>query len=267
MERVSIIGPCAAVAFVMLMIGCMPSAESAARRAERRAQAEEDRLYRQQSIRRNETEAELRRNLERSQTVPYLTQEGVTSPSPPADPDTRKRKFSRGGFYGSLVGAFTFPQDWERETTGAELPFDEGFGGMLSLGRYFGNFRAEAELGYRQNDLDTSLLDADASVISGMLNLFYDWPVRDRLSLYGGAGAGAANVEFEGEIGVQQISFSVDDTVFAYQVMAGAGYRLNERTTLFGGYRFWSTSDFQLNNAEFEPAVIHAAELGIRFDF
>ena len=59
---------------------------------------------------------------------------------------------------------------------------------------------------------------------------------------------------------------SGDDTVFAYQFMAGVEVELAEGAQLFGGYRYMETSDLEIERltASYDA---HAIEVGIRIRF
>ena len=66
--------------------------------------------------------------------------------------------------------------------------------------------------------------------------------------------------------GVLEGEESGDDTVFAYQFMAGVEVDMAESATLFGGYRYMGTADLEIESltASFDT---HAIEAGVRIRF
>lgn len=155
-----------------------------------------------------------------------------------------------------------------------EIESDAGvtFGG--ALGYDFGSFRVEGEVGYQVNDFDkigtlgVSLdLTGDVSVLSFLVNGYYDINTNTAFTPYISAGLGFANVEFDGfnipGSGVPDTSD--DDTVFAYQIGAGIGYAVTEKVTIDANYRFFGTSDPEFGTTESE-FTSHNIFLGIRFN-
>lgn len=184
--------------------------------------------------------------------------------------------------------------------------FDTGYAVSAAIGRRFGNaWRGEIELSHQSNDVDTHnnvqaagipLDNEDVGVlISGapqqgatvgavvadgqgavdttflMANLYYDLAQMGPLTPYIGAGIGAGmvNVEYAPSgIGI----VDDDDTIFAYQVMAGASYDLSERMALFAQYRYRATSDVEID-VDLFPAKLEienrasVIEAGVRFMF
>ena len=142
-------------------------------------------------------------------------------------------------------------------STDGSMEFD-GFDGFdlendwtqhLGLGYAFqNNFRLEGELGHRFNNFgeDAGLDDGDVRVWSGMLNAFYDFNRGGRIEPYVGAGIGAARVQ--AVMTAHPILYLDDeDTVLAYQAMAGLAIGITERLDLDVGYRY-----FVANGGEFE---------------
>jgi len=148
---------------------------------------------------------------------------------------------------GAYVGIGIGP-NWTRDSdiTGTGIntsaDFDTGLAGALSAGWAYGNgVRSEIELGHRRNDLNsltgTSSGTGDVSSWSGMLNVLYDFKTGTPFTPYVGAGIGAARVSLDASpIGSSRIDDS--NTAFAYQGIAGVGYRLNDSATIFTDYRY-----------------------------
>ncbi|MGE3142639.1 MAG: outer membrane protein, partial [Hyphomonadaceae bacterium] len=129
-----------------------------------------------------------------------------------------------------------------------DYDFDDDWMGAASLGYAFVNgFRLEGELSYRTNDMSDGASPpstGDVNAWAGLINLIYDFNRQGQLQPYLGVGVGAARVDatFNG-VG------SSDDTVFAYQAMAGLGIVLSPRLTLDIGYRYLAAPDVGLNYA------------------
>ena len=86
-----------------------------------------------------------------------------------------------------------------------------------------------------------------------------------------GAGIGASNVKVRYNPSDVDI-INDSETVFAYQLMAGASYDVSDRVQLFGGYRYRATQDVDFNVNLF-PATLdvenqsNILEVGVRFYF
>ena len=181
------------------------------------------------------------------------------------------------GFY---IGAGIGP-NWTRDSsiTGTGINVDADFGtgwaGTLTAGHAYGNgIRSEIELGRRGNDLD-SLSGAtggtgDVTAWSGMLNVLYDFRTGTPLTPYVGAGIGAARVSLDARpIGASRIDDS--DTAFAYQGIAGVGYRLNDATQAFLDYRYFAASGLGFSTAAGTAVDAdyknHTLMVGLRYSF
>lgn len=134
-----------------------------------------------------------------------------------------------------------------------EIEFDPGPVAMVALGYGFdNNFRAELELAGRWNDAETvggASGSGDTTTTSGMLNVIYDLDIESDFTPYLGAGLGAANVEDNSIATISSSSISNDDTVFAYQAIAGVSYDLSEVISLTADYRYFTTDDVSLTTA------------------
>jgi opacity protein-like surface antigen len=181
------------------------------------------------------------------------------------------------GPYVSVSGGAVFLEDSDLDANGldAKAEFDTGFGvlgaaGYAFDGLGFGTFRLEAEIAYRQNDVDklrafgvtASGGDAEVSALSGMVNAALDMPLGTVVEPYVLVGIGAANLNLESD----DLDVDEDDTVFAYQAGAGLGFAVTQTITLFAGYRFFGTTDpeFEGVDAEYHS---HNIEGGVRFEF
>lgn len=189
-------------------------------------------------------------------------------------------------WYVGLSGGVSFLQDTDLSGASVgEASADTGaaFTGALGYTPYFGsaffdNFRIEAELGYRFNDLDNASiggvnvpLNGDITAFSYMANLFYDFNNASQWTPYVGGGAGGARVKVDGNSGLGNTSDS--DTVFAYQLMTGVTYAPKSMPfTEWGlGYRYFNASEPEFSTAggplKLDDLASHNVEVGARFRF
>ena len=145
-----------------------------------------------------------------------------------------------------------------------ELSMDSGFGFLAAVGNNFDGLRGEAEVAYRTNDLNKTAngpVVGDISSLAVMGNLLVDLAISERVRPFLGAGMGLANID----AGSAALNNS-DDTVFAYQMIAGIGFPLTHITTLDLQYRYFATTNPEFDGIEAEYET-HNFFAGLRFDF
>lgn len=173
---------------------------------------------------------------------------------------------------------------------GANEKTDTGIVGNAVLGyRYSPSMRFEVELGARHNDIDqitpdsSSACDAvagDVWVGTAMANALYDFRDVYGVTPFVGGGAGLARVDMDATAGGSECTLGQgdgQDTVFAYQFKAGAGYPLSENTILDFTYSLLRMNDvsFTGDNGEgqsgielsYERMQQHAVMVGLRYSF
>ncbi len=187
---------------------------------------------------------------------------------------------AEGLYLSTNVGA-TFLSDstvTDPTVPGVSLDFEHDTGFNVGLGLGYGftnNFRLEGELSYQSNDLDQSSflgvnvpLEGEINALALMLNGYYDIKTSTAFTPFIMAGIGYAKVEIDdfNVPGSGISSVSEDDTVFAWQVGAGVGYAITEKTSLDLMYRYFATADpeYDTTESEFES---HNVMLGLRFSF
>jgi OmpA-OmpF porin, OOP family len=166
------------------------------------------------------------------------------------------------GFDGSLdiggtqIGSPLTPPTAPPARFGDDLEFDGDWMASVGLGYGFQNgFRLEGEVAQRYNDIARSATvddGADARAWTAMLNGLYDFNRSGRVNPYIGVGAGIARVDAgaarnAGLTGGAQ--FDDSDTGFAWQGLAGVGFKLTERLTADIGYRYLQTNNLEFNGA------------------
>lgn len=159
-----------------------------------------------------------------------------------------------------------------------EFSFDPGFTLSGAIGyEFLYGFRAELELGYQMSDMDklrvsgdfgseAFSINGDISALTVMANIFYDFIPNQILSPFLGVGVGFANLDFD----FSEADISDDDTVFAYQLMAGIAYALNNNLRFDIQYRFFGTEKpsynfgFPISVDEYQT---HNILFGMRYAF
>ena len=115
------------------------------------------------------------------------------------------------------------------------------------------------------------------TTLSGLLNLYYDFPVSSQFEPYIGAGIGGSRASAENIVATYPgtdttVRLDGSSTVLVYQLMAGVAYYFNRRTALTLGYRYFNVAkqsfDVEpLGEVEADGLGIHNIELGLRFGF
>lgn len=156
--------------------------------------------------------------------------------------------------------------------------FETGWAGFLTAGYAFTpNWRAELELGIRNNDIDAFCSGAcvsatgDVSQFTQMLNVIYDWRLADQWSLATGLGVGGNYVEVDTQFGSDQ------DYVLAGQALVGLNYHISPRMDLTLNYRYLVTDDLAFDardplsfgdryTLDVDGASNHTISIGMRYD-
>ncbi len=162
-----------------------------------------------------------------------------------------------------------------------DAEFDPGLALFASVGHQWDNIRAEFELGWRDNNLDSFDTSTSPPVaatgfttqFSQMFNLLYDFDVADDFELSAGAGAGGVLTESRWHDPSGVLIIEDEDYSFAYQFLASAIYELRPDTDLFVGYRFFRSIHGEMR---YEPPLCtcgdietddHSLTLGVRYFF
>src|SRR5687768_3500762 len=178
------------------------------------------------------------------------------------------------GWYGRLDVGYSVDGELDLDQGGA-LGFEDDWMFSGGAGYAFQNgFRLEGELSYRSNELE-DVPGADASAWAAMANVYYDFNRDGRFQPYIGVGVGGARIETSAVVG--PISWDGDDTVVAYQALAGVAIPLGERWDLDIGYRYFLAPgagvdgivDFEVPEPfSFDADYMHqAVTVGLRYQF
>ncbi len=202
------------------------------------------------------------------------------------------------GLYFDIRGGASSLSDADNSGSGItsdiviESEFDTGYvlDGAVGYAHPSG-LRGEIALGFRSHDIDTltitndggvgvflgvgslnglstSDVDGDVRTVSLMANGFYEFDVGSGFKPFVGAGAGAAFLDVEAAlVGVTIVDD--DDTVFAYQGMAGVSYQISPDLSLSLLYNYFATADPSFSDAaggSFDSEYdSHNIMVGLRF--
>jgi OmpA-OmpF porin, OOP family len=154
-----------------------------------------------------------------------------------------------------------------------DAEFDTGLGITAALGYDMGGGRVELEFGYRSNDIDKFSAGGmsvagggDVTSTSLMLNGYFDFKSQSQWTPFLGAGLGMAKVDVENVTIGNIVIGDADDTVFAYQFIAGLGYAVTPNTSIDISYRYFATADLDLEGTDAEYDS-HNFMIGARFSF
>jgi opacity protein-like surface antigen len=173
--------------------------------------------------------------------------------------------YAAGHGYVGFDAGLLMPDDVDFEYDSSDAftaELNNGFDLDLIGGYDFGFIRLEGELGWKRashhdySDGDVSLdADGDTDVRSIMLNGLGDFGT-DKWSFYAGGGVGYAwvrnGIEFEDAQQVPDDNFSLKDSAFAYQLIAGVRYSVNEIIDIGLKYRYFDTSDMSDDDLDFD---------------
>jgi OmpA-OmpF porin, OOP family len=187
------------------------------------------------------------------------------------------------GWYIGLEGGGSWIDDTDvvQDTVpNAQTTFETGWAALGTVGYGWNRWRAELELGYRDNEIDIFRVGAtnytnggEFNEASAMLNVLYDWDFSERFGLFVGAGAGGDYVQYDNR-NYHTVLIKDEDWVFAWQAMAGLNYRLTSRTDLVLAYRYFNASEPEFADSVggthtdfYDNVVKHTATIGLRYHF
>lgn len=151
-----------------------------------------------------------------------------------------------------------------------------GFGLMGAAGYAFDrNWRAEAELGFRHNGVDTlengGGNSGHVNAWSLMGNVLYDVNTGSNWTPYLGVGAGMLNYRASGMHPTATTSLNDSDTNFAYQGILGVGYNFTPSTQFYLDYHYLRSLDPTVsssNGTDLDTKYhAHTLMVGVRYSF
>ena len=154
------------------------------------------------------------------------------------------------------------------------IKYKNGFNGAVEFGVAYDAWRLGLEVSYKQNKIKDSTnaryaaadyKDGKYLSLAAMINAYYDYALTDECSLYLGLGLGADKVSLKGKAADAK---ELSKVVFAWQVMAGVAYDINENWTVEAGYRLFNTMKAKFDGTNKVKAPFASSlELGVRYNF
>ncbi|MBX3597519.1 MAG: porin family protein [Rhizobiaceae bacterium] len=157
----------------------------------------------------------------------------------------------------------------------ADADVSEGkFGGGIGIGYQFNDWlRADLTgnyIGKSSYDLDIGFasISAEHQVLSGMLTGYAELGHIAGFTPYLGFGAGVARITDSTTTSFGAGDFELKQTDFAYNIVGGASYRLNDKVTLDAGYQFFAVpSALNVLDEEFSHGIEHhQVKVGLRYN-
>ena len=153
--------------------------------------------------------------------------------------------------------------------------YKNGFAGAAEFGISYDAFRLGLEVSYKQNKIKEveagkaaavagMLKDQKVNTLAAMINVYYDYALTEECSLYAGLGLGIAKTTVKFADGLE-----AGKTVFAWQILAGVAYDINENWTVEAGYRLFNTSKIKVavQDKKVKAPFASSIELGLRYNF
>lgn len=154
------------------------------------------------------------------------------------------------------------------------IKYKNGFNGAVEFGVAYDAWRLGLEVSYKQNKIKewkynnvavAAMKDGKYLSLAAMINAYYDYALTDECSLYLGLGLGADKVSVKKHA---DNAAEVSKVVFAWQVMAGVAYDINENWTVEAGYRLFNTMKAKFDGQHKVKAPFASSlELGVRYNF
>jgi opacity protein-like surface antigen len=146
-------------------------------------------------------------------------------------------------------------------TVSNQATYDTGWATIGSVGLALDrNWRAEVEVGYRRNDVNSvrgGTGGGEANSLSALGNVLYDIDLGSGWTPYIGAGVGALRYRASG-LRTSAGGLNDDDVVLAYQGIVGLSYTITPNSRFFVDYRYLHAED---------PSVRDSAGNGLRTEY
>jgi len=203
---------------------------------------------------------------------------------------TTTAAFAQGDYYvHGTVGLNTLlDTDQEGAPGTVATEYDSGAGVSIAVGKAlpsWGSARAEVELSYADNDVDTLDFSGNGAgaenTVGGVTttslraNVLYDFAIAGSpFTPYVGVGAGVSLVDSDIAYGAAPVIIEDDTTVFSAQLIAGTSYDLSDTTALTLDARYSRAFGVELDRVS--PAGTAVVEddfdnlsvnVGVRFKF
>lgn len=161
------------------------------------------------------------------------------------------------------------------------LEYKSGYAVEGAVGAKMDMFRVEAAIGYQSSDVDkinfedfsvtsdqieAAGLKLSASITSVMANAYADFNAGSGFMPYLMGGVGYANVNVKAA-NSDKTETSADENAFAWQVGVGVGVKAFDNVNIDLGYRYFGTSDIEVEGDGSFNVSSGNILLGVRYDF
>lgn len=162
------------------------------------------------------------------------------------------------GFYLTANGGVTFLHKMGVEGLPGKFKNEVGFNVGAAIGQKIQNVRTEAEFRFLRNKVRS--IDAHVQNYAYMGNVYYDFDEFNVANLvpYIGAGLGYSRVTQTAKVGNSKVSDGFN--TFAYQVMPGIQYNINEVVSTNISYRYLGTTKAGNTGSSYQS---HSLNLGL----
>ena len=158
-------------------------------------------------------------------------------------------------------------------SVGNDTDYNTGVTGLGAVGYSYGAPRAEVELGYRYNDINTvqgASASGNIGVFSAMANGLYDFMPDSVWHPFVGAGIGYAHLNVDNASVGSKTRYSGSDDQFAYQGIVGIAYDITKALQVKADYRYFATLDptYSSGSANYKGEYEdHSFMIGVTFKF
>ncbi|WNJ99617.1 OmpA family protein [Thalassospiraceae bacterium LMO-JJ14] len=155
-----------------------------------------------------------------------------------------------------------------------DIGHENGIAGILALGHAYANgIRGEFEVGRRHNSIDqsgTTSTGGSSTVLSAMINGYYDFARGSAFIPYLGAGIGYGNIDMNvSPVGSTAVNDS--GSGLALQGIAGIGYQMTDSWTGTLEYRYFRLQGADINTLAGSGVDVdydaHTVMVGLRYTF
>ncbi len=180
------------------------------------------------------------------------------------------------------VGGADFSRVEARGAMGtvSQVDLDAGIFASGAVGAQVSDyFRGELELSYVRNNVDRFFMGGinvpavagHTQVFSSLANLYVDFLPGKKIRPYisGGIGLARVKTDFTGPVAIFPggVVSNDSDTVFAWQVGAGASVAVTPNFDVVAGYRYFGTDDLRLDIVSVKGLGAHQVVIGARRKF
>lgn len=168
---------------------------------------------------------------------------------------------ARADSYISILGGPTWSPALNVAGTIRNMETGYNIGGRYGYYLEGSQFSLEAD-GFFRDSHYSDLTDGRIQSSSYMGDLVYHFNTNSLFSLYGGAGVGAVNTNYDDYAGLHGGS-----VVLGWQALGGLEYRTSPQTSLFAEYRYQNAHDADIGGLKRIGNTSNNLSVGVKFHF